>query len=251
MKNQITTAFRTLTIIPIPGKNTNDFRGSITMFPVIGFFLGAVVYASFCPIRGIGFEGWALVSGILLGLITVLTGVLHVDGLGDVADAFGGGKSRVRVLEILKDSRMGTFGIVAIVFDIGLKWVCWHSLMKDGEVLIIVASLVLGRCMQSIYLIFLPNARNDGMAASFGGIGRGGKLMVILSSVFAIGVLCYLLSYLIVGTFLIGSIIAAILFAIMCIKKIGGITGDCVGAVNEITEIVVLLVGVVITFYII
>ena len=120
------TALRTLTIIPVPGKDTDKFYLSIIFFPFIGAFLGAVYFGLNYLLETFMPQLALLNAGFLLLALTVLTGALHADGLADTADAFFSRKPKEKTLEILKDSRLGTFGTAALVFDFLLKFILYY-----------------------------------------------------------------------------------------------------------------------------
>ena len=183
----IVTAFRTLTIIPVPGKETDDFPLSIGGFPLVGLFLGGVVSLFYCVVQPWTASMSSLFVLLALATESFLTGALHLDGLGDCADAFPGKSNRERILEILKDSRMGTFGICAIVFDLLFKFVLWSFWFEHGRISPVIISLLLSAA------------------------------------------------------------VVTVLWAVYCKGKIGGITGDCLGALNEIVEVTVPLTAAVLS----
>jgi len=243
MFGPIVTAFRTLTIIPIPGNETDEFPLSILGFPLVGLFLGGVIW-----LFHYFMQFWitpAIPIFVLLALAveSFFTGALHLDGLGDCADAFPGKRDQKLILELLKDSRMGTFGVCAIVFDLLLKFLLWSFLFERAQISIIVISLVLSRTMQGCLLVTMPNARKGGIASAFAGnhflrhkllatliLGVVGMLSIIFSSNNVVAV-----------TSLLSALLITLLWALYCRKKIGGITGDCLGALNELLEIAILL----------
>lgn len=244
MIRPIITAFRTLTILPIPGKDTDHFPLSIPFFPFVGLLLGAIVYGIYKGAEFIGFDYSLIVSIIALLVITVLTGALHIDGIGDVADGFGSGKNRERILEIFKDSRMGAFGTCAIVFDLLLKTFCLNELFKAGEIYVIITSLIFSRCIQSLYLSFLPTARETSTLNPFNKSSILNKISVLCVFILFIALSGYFVGFITSILYTISVLFIALLFGIYCMRKIGGITGDCVGAVNELSEITVLITGV-------
>ena len=243
MIRPIITAFRTLTILPIPGKDTEHFPRSIPFFPFVGLLLGAIVYGVYKGAQLIGFDYSLIVAVIALVIITVLTGILHVDGLGDVADGFGSGKSRERILEIFKDSRMGAFGICAIVFDLLLKTFCWSELFKAGEIYVIIISLLFSRCAQSLFLISLPVAIETSILSRLSKSNIPIKISVLCVFILFVALGGYFVGYMHSILYAVSVVLVAILFSIYCMKKINGITGDCVGAVNELSEVAVLIAG--------
>lgn len=245
----IVTAFRTLTIIPVPGKETDEFPLSIMGFPLVGLFLGGVIW----PFASVAQFWTAPVFPIfvLLALVldSLLTGALHLDGLGDCADAFPGKKDRQRILEILKDSRMGTFGVCALVFDLLLKFLLWSFWFEQPQISIIIISLVLSRTMQGCLLVTMPNARKDGIASAFAGNhSLRHKILagIILSVVSALTAL-FSPTWVTGALLLMSAGFVTLLWALYCRKKIGGITGDCLGALNELVEVAVLLSAVILS----
>jgi adenosylcobinamide-GDP ribazoletransferase len=172
MLRAMITAFRTLTIIPIPGKDTEDFSRSLCFFPLVGALLGFVVLILYHSAGAIGFKHSFILALLSMAIVTRLTGGLHIDGLGDVADAFGGGKNKEHILQLLKDPAMGSFGVCAIVFDILIKAWCWEFFLEKGNPWFILWSFVFSRSMQGVAIAFIPNARAESIAAPF---GQGGK----------------------------------------------------------------------------
>jgi len=235
------TALRTLTILPIPGKDTARFARTLVYFPAVGALLGGLVPGLYKGAALLGLESSLLLAILALAGITWLTGCLHIDGLGDVADAFGGGHTKEQVLQILKDPRMGSFGISAIAFDILLKVGCWHFLFQQGRWMAIFWSLVFGRSMQALMVLFFPNARGESIAAPFGRAGafdKGAALFAFLAAGF---MAAWLDSPFHAAVYSGCAVMVAAFFGLYCWRKIRGITGDCLGATNELAEIAVLL----------
>ncbi len=243
------TAFRTLTILPVPGKETNEFPLSIIGFPLVGLFLGGLVWVFYLAMQSWAVRLTPVFALLALATESLFTGALHLDGLGDCADAFPGKKDRQRILEILKDSRMGTFGVCAIAFDILFKFVVWSFCFRHSQIGPVIISLVLSRIMQGCLLVSMPNARKEGIAFAFSGnhlirhkvlagitLAVAGIFAVLFSPTWATGV-----------PLLLSAALVTFLWALYCRKKIGGITGDCLGSLNELVEVTVLLVGVMVS----
>jgi adenosylcobinamide-GDP ribazoletransferase len=244
MLRDMLTAFRTLTILPLPGKDTTDFSRTLFFFPLVGGFLGLLVVALYAGAERVGFAHPQILAALSVALISWLTGCLHVDGLGDVADAFGAGKGKERILEILKDPRMGSFGVTAIVLDLLIKVWCWQFFLARGDVGEIVWSLVFARSMQGLFIAFVPNARTGSIAGAFGVKSAFGKVLVVLSFFITATIAATEASISTTVLYVASALGIAALFALYCVKKIGGITGDCVGTANELTEISVLLCAI-------
>jgi adenosylcobinamide-GDP ribazoletransferase len=245
----IVTAFRTLTIIPVPGKETDEFPLSIMGFPLVGLFLGGLVWLFYYVA-----QYWTTSLGsvfVLLALATesFLTGALHLDGLGDCADAFPGKKDRQRILEILKDPRMGTFGVCAVVLDLLFKFVLWSFCFQQSQIGPVMISLIVSRTMQGCLLVSMSNARKEGMASAFAGnrLIRHKLLAGIILAVAGIFSVLFSPTFLTGFLLLLPAALVTLLWALYCRKKIGGITGDCLGALNELVEVAVLLAGAMVS----
>jgi len=245
MLRAMITAFRTLTIIPIPGKDTENFSRSLCFFPLVGALLGFVVLLVDYGAVAIGFKHPFVSALLSMALVIWLTGGLHIDGLGDVADAFGGGKNKEHILQLLKDPAMGSFGVCAIVLDILIKAGCWQFFLESGYPWFIFWSFAFSRAMQGLAIAFLPNARTESIATPFGQGGRFARVSVILAYLATGLAAAWLLSP---RAAIVGALCplgATFLFGFYCWRKLEGITGDCVGAINELAEIGVLLGGMV------
>ena len=245
MIHDILTAFRTLTIIPIPGKDTENFSRSLCFFPLVGALLGLVLLLVHSA-GVIAFKHPFILALVSMAIVTWLTGGLHIDGLGDVADAFGGGKSKEHILQLLKDPAMGSFGVCAIVFDVLIKAGCWQFFFERGNPWFIFWSLVFSRAMQGLAIAFIPNARAESIAAPFGQGGRFSKISVVLAFLVTGLVTAWLLSPEAALVCALCSLAATVIIGFYCWRKLQGITGDCVGATNEIAEISVLLGGMMV-----
>jgi len=112
MLSGLVTAARTLTIFSVPGKDSEKFSNSLYWFPVVGAFLGALLGAvAWLGVR----SGWneLAAAGVVVGGL-LLTRGMHADGLADMADGFWGGRDRARILSIMKDPNVGSFGALAL-----------------------------------------------------------------------------------------------------------------------------------------
>lgn len=249
MFRPVVTAFRTLTIIPVPGKETDEFPLSIMGFPLVGLFLGGIAWAFFQGMQLWGARMDSLLVLLALATESFLTGALHLDGLGDCADAFPGKKDRQRILDILKDSRMGTFGACALMFDLLFKFLLWCFWFEQAQTSIIIISLVLSRTMQGCLLVTMPNARTDGIASAFAGNHslRHKLLAAAVLATVSIFSIIFSPTAVIFIAMLFSAAVVTLLWALYCRKKIGGITGDCLGALNELVEVAVLFSAVILS----
>jgi len=213
-----------------------DF-GAITMFfPASALVIGAVSAAVYFALAWLHLP-WA---GAALAVLAawLATGGLHIDGLADMADAFGAGKSREGTLEILKDSRVGTFGVLAIVFDIILKVILIGSIQNFNIILILLALPAAGKIPLAVCAAAGKYPREAGTGKSMIE-NTGAKESIICVA------LCAAILFLCMGVasvLLLPALVAAgFIFKAVSTRRIGGVTGDILGAANETGEMMFLL----------
>jgi adenosylcobinamide-GDP ribazoletransferase len=234
------TALRTLTVIPVPGPE-GDFARSFFFFPLVGLVLGGIAWLAFTVLVPVFHEQTLIIALIVLALVSVATGFLHLDGLADSADAFGGGHTREDILRILKDSRIGSFGAIALFFDLVAKLLAYGALLDRGRIDVVACSLILSRAVQPLFFAYLPYARGpEGKSFAFSGSQTKARALTI--ELAAVAALVWLFLCFKVGALaILISLFAVLLCGVYFRKKIDGITGDCVGAATEVFEIVFLL----------
>lgn len=232
-----------LTRIPIRERwcdnvTLDDYPRGIVFFPLAGWVIGALcalVYAILLPHFG------PLLTAILVVLSHImLTGALHLDGLADSCDGLFSVRSRERILEIMRDSRIGTHGglalIVAILLRVALVYqLCLSSLPAVAVIMIVP---VVGRGLMSVCMHRQRYARESGMGNLFIGKITEGRFFATLA-------ITAILPLLFVGTTAIPALLITLLFAFgyrrWVAKRIGGQTGDTLGAGCEIFELLFLL----------
>jgi adenosylcobinamide-GDP ribazoletransferase len=235
------TAFQFLTRLPL-GRlpyDPNALSRSAKFFPLVGFAVGLV---------GAGWYLWlvrhlpAPIAALLtVAFFVVATGALHEDGLADVADAFGGGWDRERVLSILKDSRIGTFGALAIVISVALRLLLLASLPLDRVALYVVSGQVLCRWTALPLGYALPAAREStGQGARIARQVSGGSL--VFGTVITLAIVAYALRRWSWSP-LLSTVAVTFFTGLYYWRRIGGVTGDCFGATNQLAEIAVYLCG--------
>jgi adenosylcobinamide-GDP ribazoletransferase len=161
-------AVQFLTRIPVsvqPGASQTEHRRAIAFFPVVGFLLGLAGTALYLALSLILPQAAAVV-GVFMGL-ALTTGGLHEDGLADCADGFGGGYSRDQVLKIMRDSHIGTFGVLALGFVVSLKVISLTELVDWKFYRALVMAQVLSRWSVLPLAWALPQARSEGLGSGF------------------------------------------------------------------------------------
>jgi len=242
MLKPLVTALRTLTILPVPGKDTEDFSKSLLFFPIAGGIIAMVLYPVFLLCQLIPQQLYG-VAGLLFTLASILiTGGLHIDGIADVADGFFGGRNKETVLKIMKDSRIGTFGGIAIVMDLLFRFVLFGYAITNLTYLPVVVSMIVSRSAQAIVLSSCKYARGPegGTAAPFSGSRSKLPFLIVIIMVLYGG-----FSFFLKPEPLLLSLATVVVVASGAVwyyyRRIGGITGDCIGSINEIVEILFLM----------
>jgi adenosylcobinamide-GDP ribazoletransferase len=240
-------AFRFLTRLPVPFARTISpvpLLQCMRLFPLVGAVIGVVqgiaLYAAFY--MGVP----ALLSACLsVTLVVMITGALHEDGLADTADGFGGGKDREQRLLIMRDSRIGTYGTVALILAFMIRVTALEALLNQPLAIILCMCAAAGsfsRAMMVDLLWASRPARSDGLSVYAGRPSRGTTLFAIFSG----GILPLVCSFLLVPQSGILALAAATLataaIRMMAMRMIGGQTGDVCGAVQVCSEIAILCV---------
>jgi adenosylcobinamide-GDP ribazoletransferase len=231
----LVTAFRTLTVLPVPGKDALRFSTALYWFPLVGLFLGAL--QAFCAYAAASTE-WHELAGFAAVLAGVLlTRGLHADGLADLADGFWGGKDRQAVLRIMKDPNVGSFGALSLVLVFLLKWIAAVKLVDMHAYGTIASGVLLARWVQVLLASSMPYARSEGGTAQafVAGAGRSHLVLTSLSST-ALLLLLLQADLRLAGVALAAAVMSALATGLIARRKAGGVTGDVLGAVSELTE---------------
>ena len=236
-------ALQFLTILPVKLNRRVEEKllgRSLFYFPIVGLFLGASLVILnrllllIFPQR--------LTNLCLVAFLLLLTGGIHIDGLADTADAFFSGKDRKEMLKIMRDSRIGAFGAIAVSLLILSKWELLSDLPPTTKDISLFLMPFMGRSSLVMGAYLLPYARSSpGLAKSFTEYVRRRDFLFSLALFLILPVL-FLGPY---GLILSLSILGLLFLLVKYLKyKIGGTTGDTLGAVNEVMEISTLLVMV-------
>jgi adenosylcobinamide-GDP ribazoletransferase len=234
-------AFRFLTRIPIPGKGHGQdvLSGAAKFFPIVGLViaLGAIGLR-----RALSSHLAApVVTVLVLSYLVLITGGFHEDGLADAADGFGGGWTKEKILEIMRDSRIGSFGALAIGLSLLARYSLLSSLRIDKFSSYIIIAHVLCRWTTLPLSFFMHPARAQGQGA--GVVQRTSTLSLIFGTLIAF-IICYGVMHLAFWIPLAAAMVVTLVTALYYQSQIGGITGDCFGATNQLTEIAIYLCGV-------
>ena len=242
MLNGLITALRTLSIFPVPGRESNRPSSALPWFVVVGAVLGGIhVLIAMVLLRST--PGMTVFAGLLLAVLNyTLTGALHIDGLADTADAFGTPHDREKTLAILKDPHIGSFGVVAIVCIVLWRLIAMQELLTHDAVVWTVFGLGTSRILQALVLSTFPYSRGtEGKAYGYSG-GRWIVPILLLQFAGVVSLGCVLYGVIPVLIPFAIAVAAGSVPVLLYMKRIGGVTGDCIGAMTEVYEVVFLSV---------
>lgn len=223
----------------------DDLPKGIIYFPIVGLIIGifdGLIYFLASKVAGGLFP---LIASIAANII--ITGGLHVDGLADTCDGIYSSRRKDRMLEIMRDSRVGTNGVIAIFLDLALRITLLANLNGSYILKTIVLSPVMGRTMLSLVAFKSNYARKDsGLGNLF--VGKVTFYRILISSIISFIIMTMFIGF--KSIIVIGAIIIlSVLYKRYMHSKIGGMTGDTLGAGNEIAEIIFILIIVAMRRY--
>ncbi|MDR6196196.1 adenosylcobinamide-GDP ribazoletransferase [Siphonobacter sp. SORGH_AS_0500] len=236
------TAVLFYTRIPCPawvGHGPEQMRQSRKYFPMIGGIVGAIMLAVYFSSTLIFPKNISLLLSMGAGVLT--TGAFHEDGFADVCDGFGGGWSKEQILQIMKDSRVGTFGVVGIGLLLSLKYLILVEIATLSEPLIwstIFCGQISSRLIASIaaetHEYVRDEASSKSGAATSSRIGWKGLIPGVLFT----GLTFFLLPSYWLALAVLGAYGSKVMLSWFFKKWIGGYTGDCLGAIQQVSEVV-------------
>ncbi|MBK20219.1 MAG: adenosylcobinamide-GDP ribazoletransferase [Rhodospirillaceae bacterium] len=237
-----------LTRLPVDSKHDEpaaDVSAACKWFPVIGVMIGALSGAAL--FIGDILELPDSVSALLaISAVIILTGAMHEDGLADVADGFGGGRDKKHKLEIMRDSRLGVYGTIALILDVAFRWALITQLLSFGWIFATACLIASGASSRLVVISLMKSltaARQDGLGASAGIPDNNSILIAILFTVIALLLTKDTLLFLSIA---ISVPIAAGLLHYLANNQIGGQTGDVLGAGQRLGEVLALTSMVVV-----
>ena len=234
------TATAFLTRLPMPhpqGATPENFVRAHRMFPLVGALIGTAVGLLCLALRAIGVPDLAA-AALALGGSAVLTGALHEDGLADVADGFGGGRDVAAKLEIMRDSRLGTYGAMILLVSFVAKCSALAVIPDRDVVPGLLVAHALARGILPWMSVSLPYARNDGLARN---AGRPDSVTATISAGLALLIALLALSFATALCAALAAIASAVGMALMARRQIGGQTGDVLGGAEQVAETAILV----------
>jgi adenosylcobinamide-GDP ribazoletransferase len=209
--------------------------------PVAGLLIGLAGSAIYWIASGIGLTGDAAAM-LALATTILITGAIHEDGLADTADGLGGGRTRDQKLEIMRDSRIGTYGACALIISLVLRWSAVATIGKPGPVTAaLLVSHAAARATLPVFMWLVPPARSDGLSA---GAGQPPDRSALIAC--GLGAFClacgFGLSRAIAAVFLL--LLVGLITARLATRQVGGQTGDILGALEQVSEMAIMLMAV-------
>ncbi len=231
-------ALQFLSILPLPLRRapTDDELGrSVLFYPLVGLVLGSLLYAGAAVSAGWPLE---LRAALLLTLWVALTGALHLDGLADCADAWVAGRGdREKTLAVMKDPRAGPMAVVALLLALLLKFTALLALLRQQQAALLLATPLLGRSALLLLLLSVPYVRPQGLGSALARqLPRTPAMLVLALCALAL----LLWPQLHATRMLLAALLTTLLLRALMLQRIGGATGDTLGATLELVEITVL-----------
>ena len=232
--------------IPVPERYTSglditDYRKGIITFPLVGLVVGVI--SAFVFVLTQMWWGNLLAAACAVLTMAAITGGFHLDGLADTADGIFSSRPRTRMLEIMRDSRIVTHGTLALIFKIALHILVVYQLAENQAAVmgLLIAAPVVGRSL-SVLLMYRQNyARESGVGNLYIGKISGSEFCQTL-------ILCAVLVFFLAGSYALLTIVATavvvLIYRTLIQNKLGGQTGDTIGAGIEIGELLFLLLMV-------
>lgn len=245
--NGIISLFKFTTRLPLGGKDDIDWEKlgkSMKFFPLVGIILGLIMYSS-VKLLSMGINSPLLIAALVVMVYVVLTGGIHLDGLSDTFDGIFSYRSKQRMLEIMKDSRVGANGVISLVMYFILSVILLGELdtleIPMGAIILIYP--VVGRMSSVLNCAVSEYARSNGMAKAFveNTSYRDFLLSFVITVLYVYGVITYFSLPIAVILTVPVTAILSYYFARVMKRKIGGVTGDTLGAVLELSQLATVL----------
>jgi len=231
-------ALQFLTILPVRIKSDIKeihYAYSLLYFPIVGGLIGLVLSISAFLF---GFLPDMVMAVIVLAISVILTGGIHLDGFADTCDGFYGNRSRDEILRIMRDSRVGVMGVIGIVMLLVFKFSLIAAVPKPLLIKSLIMMTTFARWSQALSCLISNYARSEGKGRFF--MENVNKKDIIAGGIFTL--LLFLLVIGIKGLLIFGTgLLITFLFVRYAKHKIGGMTGDTIGAVSEIAEVSIFL----------
>lgn len=233
LSDDLKSAFGLLSRLPVP--RTDHHRADAAWaWPLVGSVVGSLAAGAGWTALFLGLPA-GVAAAVVLFVGTVVTGALHEDGLADTADGLFGGWTPERRLEIMKDSHIGSYGTLALILGLLAKWSALATILPLGGWGAVIAAAALSRAPMALIMAVLPNPRHNGLSKT---VGQPSVRIALIAA--AISGLIALPLGLVAGAMALAAAGAALVVAVTARAKIGGQTGDILGASQQLAELAAL-----------
>jgi adenosylcobinamide-GDP ribazoletransferase len=233
-----------LTRIPLPQMklDENKIASALPFFPVAGAVIGG--FLTLIHVLGEAILPKQVLAGIVVIMNIIITGGMHLDGFADTLDGLFCFGDREKKLIVMKDSRIGAYGVIGLISVLLLKYLLISSLSKAFLIPALIGFPVLSRWMMTFAIVFYPYAREKGLGKAFAGQGLAA---FVIAAIFAL-----LINYVTLKMegiiIVLGVFLSGLLFNHYMFGQFGGMTGDTYGALNEFCEVMALLMFSILSF---
>jgi adenosylcobinamide-GDP ribazoletransferase len=233
-----------LTILPVGQTLPTEGKvmaRSMAFYPLVGLVIGLLLALGHYLLLFLFPK--PLVLWLIIGLLTLLTGGLHLDGLADTIDGLACGGTKEKILEVMRDSRIGAFGVISLILFLGAKYLALGQISNPSVPYSLILMAVMGRNSMVLVCYRSPYARSDGgLAKPFSENLRVCEMAFASAS--ALGIAFLLIGVKGIAVFL-GIGLFSFGYRLFFMKKLGGVTGDILGAANEMAELLCLILLIV------
>ncbi len=225
--------------LPIPGEK--GLARSMAFFPLAGLLIGLLLAIAYLLLSFLFSK--SLVLWLTLGWLALLTRCLHLDGFADTIDGFASGGPKEKILEVMRDSRIGAFGVVGLILLIGAKYLALDQIVGESIPRSLILMTVMGRNSMVWVCYRSPYARSGGgLAKPFAENLTSREMIISSASAFGIALLLWGLDGIMI---FLGIGLFNLAFRLFFIKKLKGVTGDVLGAANELSELLCLVLLII------
>lgn len=243
--NSFLAALRLLTVLPVGNRGTGHatdgagdekaIANSPAFFPLIGVLIGLASAGVFVGAA----EIFPVVVAAAFAVATpvIMTGALHVDGLGDTFDGMFGGRTKDRKLEIMADPRTGAFGVSVIALAFLIRWAVISSLDPGSDWSLLVVAAALSRGAVAVVVVYFPYVRSGGIGSTY----SNGSRLIVPTAVITAVVVAVVFGSVVALIAAAAAMVTGVGIALYSRRMIGGVTGDIYGAIVELSEIAALL----------
>jgi adenosylcobinamide-GDP ribazoletransferase len=225
----------------LPLSEEKELARSMVFFPLVGLVIGLLLALGYYLLSFLFSK--SLVLWLTIGLLALLTRGLHLDGFADTMDGLGSAGPKEKILDVMRDSRIGAFGVISLILLIGAKYFALDQIPIPSIPYTLILMTVMGRNTMVLVCYRSPYARSEGGLAKPFTENLGYREMA-LSLVSAFGIALLLMGLKGILVFL-GICLFSLGYRFFFIKKLGGVTGDILGAANELAELLCLILLII------